>query len=204
MPMTDDAPEDAVEKSSQSTGAPILLSDAQQRAAEEWAADDRLWTTQETVAFNLQTFARVILKLARAEYDSGSEDCAICHRSTQNGVWGCDGCWDEIKVLAEEFIRLRRRAAFDQAHGLSERPDSDSVTGDAVNPLSSDHRSAAFAGNDSDPKPPSPAEAPVGQPKGKRFKYPRDSEDWALCHHGRRIACEECVAEEERENDAPR
>jgi hypothetical protein len=29
------------------------------------------------------------------------------------------------------------------------------------------------------------------------FVYPRDREGWALCHHGRRIACDECVAEEE-------
>lgn len=59
----------------------------------------------------------------RAEYNSGSEDCAICHRATQNGVWGCDGCWDEIKVLCGEYMRLRRRDAFDQAHGL--RPNAD-------------------------------------------------------------------------------
>ncbi len=29
------------------------------------------------------------------------------------------------------------------------------------------------------------------------FTYPRDREGFALCHHGRRIACDECVAEEE-------
>lgn len=40
----------------------IPLNEAQARAAKDWAADDRLWTTQETVAFNLRTFARVILK----------------------------------------------------------------------------------------------------------------------------------------------
>lgn len=31
--------------------------------AEEWAKDDRLWTTQETVAFNLATFGRKVLSL---------------------------------------------------------------------------------------------------------------------------------------------
>jgi hypothetical protein len=41
--------------------APIPLNEAQAQAAQEWAADDRLWTTQETVEFNLRTFARVIL-----------------------------------------------------------------------------------------------------------------------------------------------
>lgn len=40
---------------------PIQLSDAQRKAIKEWAADDRLWTTQETVEANLATFARVIL-----------------------------------------------------------------------------------------------------------------------------------------------
>ena len=43
---------------------PIPLSDDQQAAVKEWAADDRLWTTQETVEFNLRTFARLILKSA--------------------------------------------------------------------------------------------------------------------------------------------
>jgi len=31
--------------------------------AKEWAKDDRLWTTQETVAFNLETFGRCVLGL---------------------------------------------------------------------------------------------------------------------------------------------
>lgn len=42
---------------------PIPLSEAQLLAAHQWAADDRLWTTQETVEFNLCVFAREILKL---------------------------------------------------------------------------------------------------------------------------------------------
>ena len=54
----------------------------------------------------------------RAEYESGSEDCAICHKATQNGVWGCDTCWDQIKMVCGEFLRLRNEKAFDQAHGL--------------------------------------------------------------------------------------
>jgi hypothetical protein len=33
-------------------GGPILLDDAQEQACKQWAADDRLWTTQETVEFN--------------------------------------------------------------------------------------------------------------------------------------------------------
>ena len=42
--------------------APIALNGDIEAAAREWAADDRLWTTQEIVAFNLRTFARVVLK----------------------------------------------------------------------------------------------------------------------------------------------
>lgn len=33
------------------------------KLADEWAKDDRLWTTQETVAFNLATFGRKVLAL---------------------------------------------------------------------------------------------------------------------------------------------
>lgn len=40
----------------------ISLNQKQLASCDEWAADDRLWTTQETVAFNLKTFARVILR----------------------------------------------------------------------------------------------------------------------------------------------
>ena len=44
--------------------APVPLTAEQVQAAKDWAADDRLWTTQETVEFNLRTFARVILRAA--------------------------------------------------------------------------------------------------------------------------------------------
>jgi len=40
---------------------PIALSKAQEALARQWAADDRLWTTQETVEFNLMVFARAVL-----------------------------------------------------------------------------------------------------------------------------------------------
>lgn len=43
---------------------PLTLNDAQQREVKAWAADDRLWTTQETVEINLRTFARKMLALA--------------------------------------------------------------------------------------------------------------------------------------------
>ena len=41
---------------------PIPLNQAQEAAVKSWAADDRLWTTQETVEINLRTFARAILE----------------------------------------------------------------------------------------------------------------------------------------------
>lgn len=37
--------------------------DTLRRLAETWAADDRLWTTQESVAFNLQVFGRAVLSV---------------------------------------------------------------------------------------------------------------------------------------------
>jgi len=43
----------------------IRLPDAQEQAVREWAADDRLWTTQEMVEFNLRVFARKILQLGQ-------------------------------------------------------------------------------------------------------------------------------------------
>ncbi len=50
---------------------PVVLNDAEEQEVKLWAADDRLWTTQETVEFNLRTFARSILssdtRLAAAE-----------------------------------------------------------------------------------------------------------------------------------------
>jgi hypothetical protein len=50
----------------------IPLDDAaQEQIAKQWAADDRLWTTQETVAFNLRVFARAII----ASKPAASEDC---------------------------------------------------------------------------------------------------------------------------------
>lgn len=48
-------------RKSPSVESPIPLTDYQKRLCKQWAADDRLWTTQETVEFNLQTFARAIL-----------------------------------------------------------------------------------------------------------------------------------------------
>lgn len=51
----------------------ITLSAAQERVAKDWAADDRLWTTQETVEFNLRTFARKVLAEAAPPAPKPSE-----------------------------------------------------------------------------------------------------------------------------------
>lgn len=55
--------------------APIPLNAAQEDAAKTWAADDRLWTTQETVEFNLRTFARTILKAQSEPQDAPKNIC---------------------------------------------------------------------------------------------------------------------------------
>ena len=41
---------------------PILLNPIQRKIVKDWAEDDRLWTTRETTAFNLEIFARAILR----------------------------------------------------------------------------------------------------------------------------------------------
>lgn len=67
------------------------LNEEQIAAATLWAADDRLWTTQETVEFNLLTFARTILAALRSgqekETQPGESDVmaqAVSH-------WFCQG-----------------------------------------------------------------------------------------------------------------
>jgi hypothetical protein len=60
--MTNPAPESLPALIAQSrVRVPIALNEEQLRAAKQWAADDRLWTDQQTVEFNLRVFARVIL-----------------------------------------------------------------------------------------------------------------------------------------------
>jgi hypothetical protein len=83
---------------------------------EDCPADDTCDCSAKTLHDRINT------ALSRqAEYDSGSEECAICHKATQNGVWGCDSCWDEVKALAAEFLRLRRLAHSDGVDGSDAR-----------------------------------------------------------------------------------
>jgi NTP pyrophosphatase (non-canonical NTP hydrolase) len=61
----------------------VMLSEPAEKLTKLWAADDRLWTTQETVEFNLRTFARAILasesvsvgESPAPENDCKCEDC---------------------------------------------------------------------------------------------------------------------------------
>jgi len=68
------------------TPALIMLNDQQESAANRWAADDRLWTTEDTVRFNLRTFARVILKHA-------DESFRVAHARKQGAADGFQNGW---------------------------------------------------------------------------------------------------------------
>lgn len=94
-----------------STGAeqetfPVPLNAEQEAAAKLWAADDRLWTTQETVEFNLRTFARKILALRDSSPRTGwqtdrqlitaCEDCGLPYREFPLDVVMPDADWLRI------------------------------------------------------------------------------------------------------------
>lgn len=70
---------------------PIPLNTEQEALIKQWAADDRLWTTQETVEFNLRIFARCILKASSvaAHYE---HKCKRCGDYFSNIVKDCDYC----------------------------------------------------------------------------------------------------------------
>lgn len=55
---------------------PMRLTPEQEQAVQAWAADDRLWTAQETVAFNLRVFARVILAAGESRGIDRAPDAA--------------------------------------------------------------------------------------------------------------------------------
>jgi hypothetical protein len=63
---------------SQPIGGPIPLNEAQEQAAREWAADGRLWTTQDTVEVNLRTFGRVVLKASASPHGPSSGEGCVC------------------------------------------------------------------------------------------------------------------------------
>jgi len=87
------------------TEYPIPLNDAQEQAAKVWAADDRLWTTQETVEFNLRTFARVILKEQSAAEARGRQQAEQEHQHCVP-----QKAHQFAVRYAEEQIKLREQA----------------------------------------------------------------------------------------------
>jgi hypothetical protein len=78
-------------------GGPIPLNAEQLKAITLWAADDRLWTTQETVEFNLQTFARVILEAqglgSAVPLMHRCSGCGYRWEGPLKGAELCGDCW---------------------------------------------------------------------------------------------------------------
>lgn len=73
---------------------PIPLNEAQERSVKQWAEDDRLWTTQETVEFNLRVFARTILSVGDLPASEGQEEHGPkCY---------CNDCYSGRRVRGEE------------------------------------------------------------------------------------------------------
>jgi hypothetical protein len=84
---------------------PIPLNALQLKAIKEWSADDRLWTTQETVEFNLQTLARKILL-----QQTMNEFSTLRPQHTHSGsdlIWS--GMANECPIcLAKELAEAKR------------------------------------------------------------------------------------------------
>jgi hypothetical protein len=59
--MTDQSLSEGLRSSPARPQYPIQLNESQEAAVKLWAADDRLWTAQDTVEFNLRTFVRKVL-----------------------------------------------------------------------------------------------------------------------------------------------
>jgi hypothetical protein len=88
---------------------PIPLNEEQEQAVKSWAADDRLWTTQDTVEINLRTFARMILKLraARSERPDIVEEILQRIELSQKGSIGSDLNVFMPQISVEEVKRWR-------------------------------------------------------------------------------------------------
>jgi len=86
------------------TEYPIPLTDAQESSVKEWAADDRLWTTQETVEFNLRTFARTIMILMGKCIKCGTNFVGTPENPPPDGL--CKYC--QIDALKADNSKLRK------------------------------------------------------------------------------------------------
>lgn len=107
---------------------PIPLSKAQEKSVKEWAADDRLWTTQEAVEFNLRTFARVVLKesescLDARKYFKACNECkpVMCCSGRECGCQGMpvdfeptEKCGDDCLINMHKQL-IQHRAVIDAA-----------------------------------------------------------------------------------------
>jgi hypothetical protein len=60
----------------------IPLNESQEQVVKQWAEDDRLWTTRETVTFNLRVFARCILS-ADQRAEKAEAACAEMREAIQ-------------------------------------------------------------------------------------------------------------------------
>lgn len=97
---------------------PIPLNTEQEKAAKQWAADDQLWTTQETVEFNLRTFARVILSSSPAGHPPAPQEAPMWSATTLD--------YDALDPGIRETVRLLNAAGFetsDSGDGVSKPAD---------------------------------------------------------------------------------
>lgn len=85
---------------------PIHLNTAQEDAINNWAADDRLWTTQDTVQVNLTTFSRTILGLQK---DNGMVTHGVdCHKVTHVGEGHLHGEDDDTPYMVDGVMYCGR------------------------------------------------------------------------------------------------
>lgn len=83
--------------------APIHLNDSQEALIKQWAVDDRLWTTQETVEFNLHIFVRAILKTVCAGEsmrEQALRDIKAVHTRFYRGEMTAENAADEMEAIA--------------------------------------------------------------------------------------------------------
>lgn len=95
---------------------PIRLNLEQQELVDQWAKDDRLWTTEDTVNFNLRTFARAILKAQPVATDATGkvlltkQEWEEAQRDTKRLDWLESCSWiqqpfgNQVQILSHTII----------------------------------------------------------------------------------------------------
>jgi hypothetical protein len=105
---------------------PVALTSEQEKLADTWAADDGLWTMQETVAFNLRTFARaVILESTRhAQEPMSCGHPKACLETISIGVGEsetyCNFCL-QLKNVSDEACEHEKQAVEQAVHNEAMR-----------------------------------------------------------------------------------